>query len=105
VEADDSDPPAGAKAPGGGTQELLQAGQFIVDDHPQGLERAGGRMEVARLGIRALLPRAPRQALGRKNQPHKLRRAGDGFGLSPLDDVPCDPFVVRLIRQFAQRGR
>ena len=103
VEADNADAAAGAEAIGGDSQQFLEGGQFVIDENPQGLKGAGGRVEGAEGRLPLLfLPGLFGQALGIEDQTDELRGLRDRLDDALADDHLGDEVVVGFVGQFPQ---
>ena len=105
VKADDADPPAGTQAVRYDTEELCQAGHFVIDEHAQSLKRPGGRMKLAALVGGSITPIVTREPLCFEHHVDKLLCSRDGFDGAVADDTPCDALGIRLIGKVVKTGR
>jgi len=103
MEADDPDSAAGAQARRRDPQQVPQAAQFVVDQHSQGLERSGSRMQLALIPCGFLSPSPAGEPLGLENDPHQLGGALDRPDAPLLSDQSGNVLGVGLVGQLAQR--
>ncbi len=91
-----------AEAPGHDPQQFLEGGLFVVDEHPQGLKRAGGRVQAVRGLLLAAFVVGEGHALDVEDQLDQGGDAAKGFALALFDDAASQETVIRLIGEVTQ---